>query len=52
MEFTILFLAILIAMALIIRGMRKAAFGLSIAIAFAAAATLLHHSTDALNLSF
>ena len=52
MEFTILFFMILISMALVIRGKRRIAFSLGMAIAFATAATLLHHATDALNLSF
>jgi hypothetical protein len=52
MEFTALFLAITIAMLVAWRGPRPAAIGLFALILVVCIATLLHHATDRLNLSF
>ncbi|WP_168200256.1 MULTISPECIES: DUF5993 family protein [Bradyrhizobium] len=52
MEFTTLFLAITIAMLVAWRGPRPLAIGLFAVILVACAATLLHHATDRLTLSF
>ena len=52
MEFTTLFLAITIAMLVAWRGPRPLAIGLFAVILVACAATVLHHATDRLTLSF
>ena len=52
MEFTLLFLAITIAMVVAWRGPRSAAIGVCAAVLIACVATFLHHATDRLNLSF
>ena len=52
MEFTALFLAILITMLVAWRGARMLALIFSGALLLAAVATFLHHATDALKLSF
>ena len=52
MEFTVLFLAITIAMLVAWRGPRSAAIGVFAVILIACVATFLHHATDRLNLSF
>jgi Family of unknown function (DUF5993) len=54
MEFTPLFLAITITIAMLIawRGPHPLAIGLSAVILFACVATFLHHATDRLSLSF
>ena len=52
MEFTLLFLAVVIVMLAVWRGLRLLAMGLFAVVLIAAAATFLHHATDALNLSF
>ena len=52
MEFTALFLAILIMMLVAWRGSRALALTLFGAVLVASVATYLHHATDALKLSF
>ncbi|WP_461331475.1 DUF5993 family protein [Bradyrhizobium elkanii] len=52
MDFTALFLAITIAMLVAWRGPRPVAIGLFAVILIACVATLLHHATDRLTLSF
>ena len=52
MEFTLLFLAIVVVMLAAWRGSRTLALGLYAAVMVACAATYLHHATDALKLSF
>jgi hypothetical protein len=52
MEFTALFLAILITMLVAWRGARTLALVLFAAVLVASVATYLHHATDALKLSF
>ena len=52
MEFTALFLAITIAMLVAWRGPRPLAIGQFEVILVACLATLLHHATDPLSLSF
>jgi hypothetical protein len=52
MEFTALFLAIVIVMLVAWRGSRSTALALSVAVLIACAATYLHHATDTLKLSF
>lgn len=52
MEFTALFLAIAIVMAVAWRGSRTLALTLFALVLIASVATFLHHATDALKLSF
>ncbi|MEH2508167.1 4-amino-4-deoxy-L-arabinose transferase-like glycosyltransferase [Bradyrhizobium sp. AZCC 1578] len=52
MEFTVLFLAIVIVMLIAWRGRRPLALGLFGAALIACIATYLHHATDTLKLSF
>ena len=52
MEFTALFLAILVVMLVAWRGARTLALVLFAAVLVASVATYLHHATDALKLSF
>jgi hypothetical protein len=52
MEFTILFLAIVIVMLVAWRGSRLLALGLFAAVMIGCVATYLHHATDKLQLSF
>jgi hypothetical protein len=52
MEFTALFLAILIVMLVAWRGTRRLAMILFGVVLAASVATFLHHATDALKLSF
>jgi hypothetical protein len=52
MEFTLLFLAIVIVMLVAWRGSRGLAIGLFAAVLIASVATYLHHATDVLKLSF
>ena len=52
MEFTALFLAVVIVMLAAWRGSRTLALGLFAATLIATVATYLHHATDALKLSF
>jgi hypothetical protein len=52
MEFTTLFLAIIIVMLVAWRGPRSLALALFAAVLIASVATYLHHATDTLNLSF
>ena len=52
MEFTLLFLAIVVVMLAAWRGSRPLALGLYAAVMVACAATYLHHATDTLKLSF
>ena len=52
MEFTLLFLAIMIAMLVAWRGPRSVANGVFAVVLIASVATFLHHATDRLNLSF
>ncbi len=52
MEFTLLFLAIVIVMLAAWRGPRPLALGLFAALMIACVATYLHHATDTLKLSF
>ncbi|MBR1122343.1 hypothetical protein JQ628_12530 [Bradyrhizobium lablabi] len=52
MEFTALFLAVVIVMLAAWRGSRPLALGLFAAALIASVATYLHHATDALKLSF
>ena len=52
MEFTLLFLAIVIVMLVAWRGPRPLAMGLFAAVLIACVATYLHHATDVLKLSF
>ena len=52
MEFTALFLAIVIVMVVAWRGARALAMALFACVLIASVATFLHHATDALKLSF
>jgi uncharacterized membrane protein len=52
MEFTVLFLCILVVMAVSWWGSRHLALALFSIVLVASAATYLHHATDTLNLSF
>jgi Family of unknown function (DUF5993) len=52
MEFTALFLAVTVAMAVAWRGPRSLALTLFAAVLLLSVATYLHHATDTLNLSF
>lgn len=52
MEFTALFLAVVLVMFVLWRGLRLLAMGLFAVVLIAAAATFLHHATDVLKLSF
>lgn len=52
MEFTALFLAIVITMLVAWVGSRSLAFSLFAVVLIACVATFLHHATDALKLSF
>lgn len=52
MEFTALFLAVVIVMIVAWRGSRALALALSAAVLIACVATYLHHATDTLKLSF
>jgi hypothetical protein len=52
MEFTVLFLAVTIAMLMAWRGSRSLAIGWFAVVLIACVATFLHHATDRLNLSF
>ena len=52
MEFTALFLAILIVMIVAWRGSRALAMALLVLVLVGSVATFLHHATDALKLSF
>lgn len=52
MEFTALFLAIVVVMLIAWRGSRALALSLSLVVLVACAATFLHHATDTLKLSF
>jgi hypothetical protein len=52
MEFTALFLAIVIVMVVAWRGSRSLALTLFALVLIASVATFLHHATDALKLSF
>jgi Family of unknown function (DUF5993) len=52
MEFTVLFLAIVIVMLVAWRGSRALAMGLFAGVWIACVATYLHHATDVLKLSF
>ncbi|MEH2533665.1 CHASE2 domain-containing sensor protein [Bradyrhizobium sp. AZCC 1588] len=52
MEFTVLFLSIVIVMLIAWRGRRPLALGLFGAVLIACIATYLHHATDTLKLSF
>jgi hypothetical protein len=52
MEFTALFLAIVIVMIVAWRGSRTLALALFALVLVASVATFLHHTTDALKLSF
>lgn len=52
MEFTLLFVAVVIVMLVVWRGLRLLAMALFAVVLIAAVATFLHHATDALKLSF
>jgi Family of unknown function (DUF5993) len=52
MEFTVLFLCILVVMAVSWWGSRRLALALFSIVLVASVATYLHHATDTLNLSF
>lgn len=52
MEFSALFLAVAMAMAVAWRGSRRLALALFAIVLIASAATYLHHATDVLKLSF
>jgi tryptophan-rich sensory protein len=52
MEFAILFLCVLVAMAVSWRGSHRLALALFSMVLVASVATYLHHATDTLNLSF
>jgi hypothetical protein len=52
MEFTVLFLAIMIVMLIAWRSSRAVAMSLFAAVLIGCIATFLHHATDALKLSF
>jgi hypothetical protein len=52
MEFTVLFLAIVVVMLVAWRGPRPLALGLFAFVMIACVATYLHHATDTLKLSF
>lgn len=52
MEFTVLFLAIVIVMLIAWRGSRTLALSLFAVVLIGCVATFLHHATDALTLSF
>ncbi len=52
MEFTALFLSVLIVMAVSWRGSHRLALALFAIVLLASVATYFHHATDTLNLSF
>jgi len=52
MEFTVLFLSVLVVMAVSWWGSRRLALALFSIVLAASVATYLHHATDTLNLSF
>ena len=52
MEFTLLFLSVLVVMAVSWWGSRRLALALFVVALAASAATYLHHATDTLTLSF
>ncbi|HXL27695.1 MAG TPA: DUF5993 family protein [Bradyrhizobium sp.] len=52
MEFTVLFLCVLVVMAVSWRGSHRLALALFSIVLVASVATYLHHATDTLNLSF
>jgi len=52
MDFTVLFLCVLVVMAVSWRGSHRLALALFSIVLVASVATYLHHATDTLNLSF